>query len=160
MRIALGPSGVTVFNLFDQGRDSFLKGKVMLKVSLLTCLLRSVLTQRSITFPRAIPTLTLPSIDVLTDNNDPSPSLTSAYSKKTFTGLLTNYFSFTPYLFTDWVSLRLSLIECTRLITPGQGFTRTLASLQAGVVKSLPSFFISTHFVLYKNLVYPAYAEF
>ena len=86
----------------------------MLKVSLLTCLLRSVLT---ITFPRAIPTLTLPSIDVLTDNNDPSPSLTSVYSKKTFTGLL--LFQLHPVPFTSWVSLRLSLIESTRLITPG-----------------------------------------
>ena len=37
----------------------------------------------------------LPFLDVLIDNNDPSSSLTSVYRKKTFTGLLTNYFSFT-----------------------------------------------------------------
>ena len=36
-----------------------------------------------------------PFLDVLTGNNDPSSSLTSVYCKKTFTGLLTNYFSFT-----------------------------------------------------------------
>ena len=39
----------------------------------------------------------LPFLDVLIDNNDPSSSLTSVYRKKTFTGLLTNYFSFTSY---------------------------------------------------------------
>ena len=31
------------------------------------------------------------------NNNDPNASLTSIYRKKTFTGLLTNYFSFTSY---------------------------------------------------------------
>ena len=39
----------------------------------------------------------LPFLDVLIDNNDPSSSLTSVYRKKTFTGLLTSYFSFTSY---------------------------------------------------------------
>ena len=39
----------------------------------------------------------LPFSDVLMDNNDPNSSLTSVYRKKTFTGLLTNYFSFTSY---------------------------------------------------------------
>ena len=38
-----------------------------------------------------------PFLDVLTGNNDPSSSLTSVHCKKTFTGLLTNYFSFTSY---------------------------------------------------------------
>ena len=36
-------------------------------------------------------------LDVLVDNNDPNSLLTSVYRKKTFTGLLTNYFSFTSY---------------------------------------------------------------
>ena len=39
----------------------------------------------------------LPFLDVLIDNHDPSSSLTRVYRKKTFTGLLTNYFSFTSY---------------------------------------------------------------
>ena len=39
----------------------------------------------------------LPFLDVLIDNNDPNFSLTRVYRKKTFTGLLTNYFSFTSY---------------------------------------------------------------
>ena len=39
----------------------------------------------------------LPFLDVLVDNNDPNSLLTSVYRKKTFTGLLTNYFSFTSY---------------------------------------------------------------
>ena len=39
----------------------------------------------------------LPFLDVLIDNHDPSSSLTRIYHKKTFTGLLTNYFSFTSY---------------------------------------------------------------
>ena len=39
----------------------------------------------------------LPFLDVLTNNHDPNSSLTSVYCKKTFTGSLTNYFSFTSY---------------------------------------------------------------
>ena len=39
----------------------------------------------------------LPFFDVLIDNHDPNSSLTRVYRKKTFTGLLTNYFSFTSY---------------------------------------------------------------
>ena len=39
----------------------------------------------------------LPFLDVLVDNNDPISFLTRVYRKKTFTGLLTNYFSFTSY---------------------------------------------------------------
>ena len=39
----------------------------------------------------------LPFLDVLVDNSDPNSLLTRVYRKKTFTGLLTNYFSFTPY---------------------------------------------------------------
>ena len=39
----------------------------------------------------------LPSLNVLIDNNDPNSSPTSVYRKKTFTGSLTNYFSFTSY---------------------------------------------------------------
>ena len=39
----------------------------------------------------------LPFLDVLVKNNDPNSLLTRVYRKKTFTGLLTNYFSFTSY---------------------------------------------------------------
>ena len=39
----------------------------------------------------------LPFLDVLVDKNDPNSFLTRVYRKKTFTGLLTNYFSFTSY---------------------------------------------------------------
>jgi len=39
----------------------------------------------------------LPFLDVLIDNNNPNFSLTRVYHKKTFSGLLTNYFSFTSY---------------------------------------------------------------
>ena len=39
----------------------------------------------------------LPFLDALVDNNDPNSFLTRVYRKKTFTGLLTNYFSFTSY---------------------------------------------------------------
>ena len=38
-----------------------------------------------------------PFLDVLIDNNNPNFSLTSVYRKKSFTGLLTNYFNFTSY---------------------------------------------------------------
>ena len=39
----------------------------------------------------------LPFLDVLVDNNNPNSILTRVYRKKTFTDLLTNYFSFTSY---------------------------------------------------------------
>ena len=39
----------------------------------------------------------LPFLDVLGYNNDPNSFLTRVNGKKTFTGLLTNYFSFTSY---------------------------------------------------------------
>ena len=39
----------------------------------------------------------LPFLDVLVDNNNPNSFLTRVCRKKTFTGLLTNYFSFTSY---------------------------------------------------------------
>ena len=39
----------------------------------------------------------LPYLDVLVDHNDPNSLLTRVYRKKTFAGLLTNYFSFTSY---------------------------------------------------------------
>ena len=39
----------------------------------------------------------LPFLDVLVNNKYPNFPLTCVYRKKTFTGLLTNYFSFTSY---------------------------------------------------------------
>ena len=36
-------------------------------------------------------------LDVLIDNSQPQSPITRVYRKKTFTGLLTNYFSFTPF---------------------------------------------------------------
>ena len=39
----------------------------------------------------------LPFLDVPVNNNDPNSLLTSVYRKRTFTGLLTNYFSFTSF---------------------------------------------------------------
>ena len=36
-------------------------------------------------------------MDVLIDNSQPRTRITRVYRKKTFTGLLTNYFSFTPF---------------------------------------------------------------
>ena len=44
-------------------------------------------------------------LDVLLDNNEPNSSLTSVHRKKTFTGLLTNYFNFTTH------SYRVDLIK-------------------------------------------------
>ena len=36
-------------------------------------------------------------LDVLIDNKDPTNLITSVYRKKTFTGLLTNFFNFTSF---------------------------------------------------------------
>ena len=62
----------------------------------------------------------LPFLDVLVDNNDPICFLTRVYRKKTFTGLLTSYFTLT-----NWVSSGLLSIGPIRLTTPGRGYTRT-----------------------------------
>lgn len=50
----------------------------------------------------------LPFLDVLVDNNDPYSLLTRDYSKKTFTGLLNNYFSF---IFSYKVGLIRTLVD-------------------------------------------------
>ena len=52
----------------------------------------------------------IPFLDVLINNSQP-------YRKKTFTGLLTNYFSFTP--FSNKLGLIRTLVDCTRLTTRG-----------------------------------------
>ena len=39
----------------------------------------------------------IPFLDVLIDNSQPQPPITRVCRKKTFTGLLTNYFTFTPF---------------------------------------------------------------
>ena len=39
----------------------------------------------------------IPLLDVLIGNSQPQSSITRVYRKKTFTGLSTNYFSFTPF---------------------------------------------------------------
>ena len=41
----------------------------------------------------------LPFLDVLIDSNDPKSPHTSIYRKKTFSGLLTNYFSFCSFVY-------------------------------------------------------------
>ena len=41
----------------------------------------------------------LPFLDVLIDNSDPKSIHTSVYRKKTFSGLLTNYFSFCSFVY-------------------------------------------------------------
>ena len=52
----------------------------------------------------------LPFLDVLIDNSDTNSLLTRVYRKKTFTGLLTNYFSFTSYSYkVQWIQ-----VECLR----------------------------------------------
>ena len=48
---------------------------------------------------------TLAHLDVFINNKDPTNLITSVYRKKTFTGLLTNFFCFTP------VSYKLGLIR-------------------------------------------------
>lgn len=65
--------------------------------------------------------------------------LTTVYCKKTFTGLVTNYFSFTLY------SYKVGLIRTPvdraykiTVTTPGWGYTRTLKSLWKSIILSLP----------------------
>ena len=61
-------------------------------------------------------------------NNDTYFPVTSVYHKKTFMGLLTNYFSLYP-IPTNWVSFALLLTEPTRSTTLGWVFTRTSQKL-------------------------------
>jgi len=67
----------------------------------------------------------LPFLDVLIDNSDTNSFLTRVYRKKTFTGLLTNYFSFTSYSYKVGLISGLLLTGPTRSTTLGWGYTRT-----------------------------------
>ena len=53
----------------------------------------------------------LPFLDVLIDNSDTNSFLTMVYRKKTFTGLLTNYFSFTSYSYKVGIGLIRTLVD-------------------------------------------------
>ena len=58
---------------------------------------------------------TLALLDVFINNKDPTNLITSVYRKKTFTGLLTNFFSFTSISYKLALSDRY-LIEYIKLI--------------------------------------------
>ena len=82
----------------------------------------------------------LPFLDVLVDNNDSNSLLTGVYSKKTFTGLLTNYFSFTSY------SYKVGLIRT--LVDRGYKINNTWLGLHEDLTKLMD--------ILKKNL-FPAH---
>ena len=74
----------------------------------------------------------LPFLDVLLSKQSASDHqgsfITSAYHKKTYTGLLTNYFSFTPFKYK--LGLIKTLIEPTKLITLLRVFMTTSKTFQ------------------------------
>ena len=82
----------------------------------------------------------LPFLDVLVDNNDPNSLLTRVYRKKTFTGLLTNYFGFTSY------SYKLGLIRT--LVDRAYKINNTWLGLHEDITKLMD--------ILKKNL-FPAH---
>ena len=69
----------------------------------------------------------LPFLDVLVDNNDPNSLLTRVYRKKTFTGLLTNYFSFTSYSYKRGL-IRTLVDRAYKINNTWLGLQRTLLS--------------------------------
>ena len=80
----------------------------------------------------------LPYLDVLVDHNDPNSLLTRVYRKKTFAGLLTNYFSFTSYSYKVGLIRWLLLIGPIRLTTCGQlGLHEDITKLMDIVRKNL-----------------------
>ena len=82
----------------------------------------------------------LPFLDVLVDSNDPNFFLTRFYRKKTFTGLFTNYFSFTSY------SYKVGLIRT--LIDRAYNINNTWLGLHEDITKLME--------ILKKNL-FPAH---
>ena len=70
----------------------------------------------------------LPFLDILINNNQ-SDLQTSVFHKKTYTGLLLNYFSFVPNSYKLGLSKRW-LIKCIGLIILGQVLTKILTILK------------------------------
>ena len=75
-----------------------------------------------------------PFLDVLINNSDPHQTVTSVYRKKTFTGLLTSYLSFSPL----GVGLLKTLIDRTfKVNNTWMGFHNDLQKLSAILRKNL-----------------------
>ena len=84
----------------------------------------------------------LPFLDVLIDSSDPKSPHTSIYRKKTFSGLLTNYFSFCSFVYkiglirtledraykinSTWEGLHKDLNKLTYTLHKNSSFTKTV----------------------------------
>ena len=99
----------------------------------------------------------LPFLDVLLDNSNPSSLVTSVFRKSTYTGPLTNFFSFTPFPYklglmrtlvdrtfkisNTWISFQNNIKELTNVL----GKNQFPSSLVNSTVKHyLSNFFAST----------------
>ena len=78
----------------------------------------------------------IPFLDVLIDNSQPQSPNTRVYRKKTFTGLLTNYFSFTPFSYK--LGLIKTLVDRTyKMNNTWEGFNEDIKKLLLILRKNL-----------------------
>ena len=113
----------------------------------------------------------LPLLDVLIDNSGTNSLLTRVYRKKTFTGLLTNYFSFTSFSFkvgligtlvdrahrinNTWLGLHEDITKLTKILKknlfPAHLIEKWLTVTSLGpiaiIVPGAPSLPLRPHFV-------------
>ena len=78
----------------------------------------------------------IPFLDVLIDNSQPQSPITRVFRKKTFIGLLTNYFSFTPFSYK--LGLIRTLVDRTyKINNTWEGFNEDIKKLLLILRKSL-----------------------
>ena len=78
----------------------------------------------------------IPFLDVLIDNSQPQSPITRVFRKKTFTGLLTNYFSFTPFSYK--LGLIRTLVDRTyKINNTWEGFNEDMKKLLLILRKNL-----------------------
>ena len=77
----------------------------------------------------------LPFLDVLSDNSHPEFTVTSVYRKKTYTSLLTNFFSFTSYSFKLGLSIRTLVVRTFKINNTWNGFNNNVKQLTSILMK-------------------------
>ena len=111
----------------------------------------------------------LPFLDVLLDNSNPSSLVTSVFRKSTYTGLLTNFFSFTPFPYklglmrtlvdrtfkisNTWISFQNNIKELTNVLGKNQ-FPSSLVNKTVNFLASTTRTFAATSSNVSRTLYY------
>ena len=101
----------------------------------------------------------LPFLDVLIDNTHRSSVVTSTFRKKTFTGLLTNYFSFTPLSYKTGL-IRTLIDRVFKINNTWLGFHNDIAKLVIILRKNLfPAHLVNNCIYRYLNTAMDRYGS-